>query len=154
MRVKQWKIALSLAIIGALAGPFVFRTYRLEPTYEILVALTAEEKESIAAELRKTNDCQVLRERWARKREIIISDIDQPAVITSTMLSDNDYLRKVGCEMELEKFQAGGQHETYFDSSKYLAINLMAAALMFGLVYALTFALPALLRRYWEWLTH
>src|SRR6266567_8019957 len=27
-RGRQWKIALSLAIVGALAAPFVFRTYK------------------------------------------------------------------------------------------------------------------------------
>jgi hypothetical protein len=30
---RQWKIALSLAIVGVLAAPFVFRTYKFRPTY-------------------------------------------------------------------------------------------------------------------------
>jgi hypothetical protein len=43
-RRRQWKIALSLAIVGALAAPFVFRTYKARPTYSVWVPLSAREK--------------------------------------------------------------------------------------------------------------
>jgi hypothetical protein len=39
-RRRQWKLALSLAIVGALAGPFIFRTYKARP--EIRTALPLE----------------------------------------------------------------------------------------------------------------
>jgi hypothetical protein len=42
---RQWKIAVSLAVLGALAAPFVFRTYNYNPTHMALVPLTAETEE-------------------------------------------------------------------------------------------------------------
>jgi hypothetical protein len=41
---RQWKIALSLAVVGALAAPFVFRTYKARP--EIRAALPLEMSDS------------------------------------------------------------------------------------------------------------
>jgi hypothetical protein len=43
-RRRQWKIALSLAIVGALAAPFVFRTYKARP--EIWAPLPLEMSDS------------------------------------------------------------------------------------------------------------
>jgi hypothetical protein len=55
---RQWKIALSLAITGALAAPFVFRTYKARPTYSVWSPLTAREKENLAVSLRNSNYCR------------------------------------------------------------------------------------------------
>jgi hypothetical protein len=49
VRLRQWKIALSLAVVGALAAPFAFGTYKARPTYSVRVPLTAQEKEAAAA---------------------------------------------------------------------------------------------------------
>jgi hypothetical protein len=43
-RRRRWKLALSLAIVGALAAPFVFRTYKARP--EIRAALPLEMSDS------------------------------------------------------------------------------------------------------------
>jgi hypothetical protein len=40
---RQWKIALSLAVVAALAGPFVFGSYEMRPRY-YGVPLTAQER--------------------------------------------------------------------------------------------------------------
>jgi hypothetical protein len=62
-RSRQWKIALSLAIVGALAAPFVFQTYRANPRYEEFVPLSAEQRERMEAYLashcrtRETDEC-------------------------------------------------------------------------------------------------
>jgi hypothetical protein len=45
-RGRQWKIALSLAIVGALAAPFLFRTYKARPIHSVWVPLTAREKKT------------------------------------------------------------------------------------------------------------
>jgi hypothetical protein len=55
--MNQRKIALSLAVIGAIAAPFVLRTYNLRPTSETWVPLAAHEKDKIANELKVTENC-------------------------------------------------------------------------------------------------
>jgi hypothetical protein len=49
--LAQRKIALSLAIVGALAAPFIFRTYKANPRFEEFVPLTAEQRERTEATL-------------------------------------------------------------------------------------------------------
>jgi hypothetical protein len=56
--VKQWKIAISLAIAAAIAAPFVFGTWN-EPL-SIVVPLTEDERERYANFV--DNDCQKLSE--------------------------------------------------------------------------------------------
>src|ERR1700730_968200 len=57
-RRRQWKIALSRAIVGALAAPFLFRTCKARPTYSVWVPLTAREKENLVVSLQNSNYCQ------------------------------------------------------------------------------------------------
>ena len=56
-RPRQWKIALSLAVVGALAAPFAFGTYKARPVSAVWVPLTAHDKEQRANYL-DTNDCK------------------------------------------------------------------------------------------------
>jgi flagellar biosynthesis/type III secretory pathway M-ring protein FliF/YscJ len=53
---KQRKIAVSLAVIGAIAAPLVFHTYQERPMTHALVPMTANEKATIAARLKETNN--------------------------------------------------------------------------------------------------
>ena len=57
-RGRLWKIALSLAIVGALAAPFAFRTYKARLTYPTFVRLTVQEREKLAAILQDPNYCK------------------------------------------------------------------------------------------------
>jgi hypothetical protein len=47
--MRQRKIAISLAVIGAIAAPFVFRTYKMDPVLWRVVPFTTEGKEKAAA---------------------------------------------------------------------------------------------------------
>ena len=130
-RRRQWKIALSLAIVGALAAPFIFRTYKAHPTYSVWVPLTAQERENLARSLKNSNYC---------KREI--------SVVV-------DFI----CYHEKERFELGGEYKYYPDSAKYLTVNAAAATLAFSVVFSLAFLIPMLVRgfalltrRYWKWL--
>ena len=55
--MRQWKIALSLAIVGAIAAPFAFRTYKAQPEVHGFRPVTAEQREKITAYLAKFNNC-------------------------------------------------------------------------------------------------
>jgi len=137
-KVRQWKIALSLAIVGALASPFVFRTYNAQPSYGVWVPLTSQEKESLAASLQKSNNCQ--------------SEAD-------FVRSDNDFIRYYICSRDKEKFELGGEYEYHLDRLKYLTLNFGTAIAAFISVFGLALLLPMLVRgcaflalRYWKWL--
>jgi hypothetical protein len=131
-RRRQWKIALSLAIVGAVAAPFVFRTYKARPTYSVWLPLTAREKENFAVSLQNSNYCR-------RK-------------------TDNDVIEFL-CYKAKEKFEQGGDYEYHPDHPKYLAMNVGVAAATFVSVFGLAFLIPMLIhglaflaRRYWKWL--
>jgi|ERR1700730_6666176 hypothetical protein len=131
-RRRQWKIALSLAIVGAVAAPFIFRTYNANTTHKIFVPLTAEETENLA---RFSYECQ----RLAAKRE----------------LADSDVVRAMNCR----RYEQGGDYEYYPDQRLYLTRNAAAVAATFVSVFGLTFLIPMLIhglafqaQRYWKWL--
>ena len=67
--MKQWKVALSLAILGAIAAPFVAHTVTMRPTTETWIPLTQDEKERISAELSKTSNCRTLSEQFDAKKK-------------------------------------------------------------------------------------
>jgi hypothetical protein len=46
-------------MVGALAAPFVFQTYKARPTSPVLVALTPERKEAITAEVQNYRNSHV-----------------------------------------------------------------------------------------------
>jgi hypothetical protein len=56
----------SLAVVAAIATPFVFGTWKMRPMSNALVAMTPEEKASVKTYLTETNDCQLLSARVAR----------------------------------------------------------------------------------------
>jgi hypothetical protein len=71
--MKQWKVAISLAILGAIAAPFVTHTVRMHPTTETWMPLTQDEKERISAELSKTSNCRTFSEQFDAKKTWVIS---------------------------------------------------------------------------------
>jgi hypothetical protein len=66
--MKQRKVAISLAIVGAIAAPFVTHTVTMHPTTETWVPLTQDEKERIAAEMSKTSNCRTLSEQFEAQK--------------------------------------------------------------------------------------
>jgi hypothetical protein len=134
---RQWKIALSFAIVGTLAAPFVFRTYNARPTYSVWVPLSPREKENLAAALQNSNYCQ---------RETTL-DVDAVADVVADFI----------CYKDKEKFELGGHYEYHPDWPKYLAVNLAAAAATFVSIFGLALLIPISIhalalsaRRYWN----
>jgi hypothetical protein len=149
-RLRQWKIALSLAVVGALAAPFAFGTYEAQPTYSVWVPLTAQEKENLANFLR-TDDCKFL-----GKADQILCSIFPGAEI-----------QKEPIRRELER---GARETSHADLPKYWMMNVGIAAATAAGLFSLTFLIPMLIRgiaflipmlirgvaflarRYWRWL--
>jgi hypothetical protein len=46
-----------------------------------------------------------------------------------------------------------GEYYSYFSAPKYLALNGAAAVAGFVIVFGLAMVVPALIRRYWRWLS-
>ena len=145
---RQQKLAVSLAIVGAIAAPFVFGTWKLRPMSKVWVPLTAEEKASVAAYLKETKDCQLLRDRVDALQ---LQKLD-PQARTGALLRNNDFLEEGDCHLKLDRLNSSGQFETRLDPWKYLAFNAAAIAASFSIIYSLALLLPALARRYWRWL--
>ena len=150
--MKQRKIAISLGIVGAIAAPFILGTSKMRPTWKNWAPITAEEKTSVAEYLKETNNCQVLSDRVARLLARLRKLHADPALITSELLRNNNFLEETDCHLKLDKLNQGGQFEARSDPLKYLAFNAASVAGGFGIIYGLTFLLPALAGRYWHWL--
>jgi hypothetical protein len=134
---RQWKIALSLAVLGALVAPFVFRTYKARPTSGVMLPLTPEQKVEWADEVEGYRNSRVC-ERSGERAEI-------------------DCHAQHVYERLLERGYVGPVYR--FDIFKFLTINIAAAAAGFASVFALAFLIPALIRgfaslvrSYWKWL--
>jgi hypothetical protein len=139
--VRQWKIAISLAIIGAAVAPFASGTWKIRPISETWLPLTEDQKKSFAAYVEKRN-CKALDERFNEARG---RGIEPPF--------NNDAADTIICDMRLKSLREGGESHSYFSVLKYLAINSGVALGGFFGVFGLAFLLPALIRRYWRWLT-
>jgi hypothetical protein len=146
--MKQRKIAISLTIVGVIAALFVFHTYKARPITHGLISLTAEEKATIAAELKETNNCQT---HHGRLNEAL-RDVVEPNKKTELLLRNDDVGREYFCQEGQRRLERGGDFKEYPDTLKYLTINVATAGSAFVEVFALTYLLPALAHRYWRWL--
>ena len=148
--VKQRKIAISLVVVGAIAAPFVFDTYSEWPMTYGLVPLTAQEKATIAAELKETNNCQTYHDRseqFMRGAKGL-----PPDKVTEMVLRNDDLGREWFCQEGQRRLEAGGDFKEHPDTLKYLGINAATAGSAFAVIFGLTYLIPALGRRYWQWL--
>ena len=126
LKVRRWKIAILVAVVGAITAPFVFGTWKMQPMSETWVPLTADQKANLGTYMQSTENCRIF---------------------------EAAFWDKVLCDMELEKLRAGGEYQyLYLSASKYLAVNFATALGAFISVFGLTFLLPDLFRRYRLWL--
>ena len=131
--MRQWKIALSLALVGAIASPFALRTYKMPlPSVERWVSLAEEDEEEfrtdLVATMKRTNDCLAI----------------DPA--------KDPWLTSSECYSRKQILENGGFNGRRRSMPIYLTMNAAAAILAFGAIFGLTYLLPALIRRYWRWL--
>ena len=115
LKVRRWKIAIPVAVVGAIAAPFVFGTWKMPTTSETWVPLTAEQKAKLAIYMQSTENCRTF----------------------EAASGDKDF-----CDMELEKLRAGGEYQyLYLSTAKYFALNFAVALGAFIAVFGLTFLL-------------
>jgi hypothetical protein len=134
---RQWKIALSLAIVGALVAPFSFGTYKARPTSGVKLPVTPEQK------ARWTDQVQGYRTSGVCESSGERAEIDCDAQHVYEKLLKQGYVGPV----------------YRFDIFKYLAVNIAVAAGTFISVFLLALLVPMLARafsfltrRYWKWL--
>lgn len=135
--MKHWKIAISLAILGAIAAPFITRTVTMEPTNESWVALTQDEKERISAEMSKTSNCRTLSEQFDAKKSMGA----KPSV--------DDFMNTISqesiCRDQLKSLELGGHAEAHPSILKYAALNLASALAGFGIVFGVAIVILSLI---------
>jgi hypothetical protein len=125
LKVRRWKITIPIALVGAITAPLVFGTWKMQPTSETWVPLTADQKAKLGTYMQNTENCRTF--------EAAVGD-------------------KVFCDMELAKLHAGGEYQyLYLSAPKYFALNFATALGAFIAVFGLTFFLPDLVRRYRSW---
>jgi hypothetical protein len=163
--VKQRKIAISLAVVGAIAAPFVTGAWKMTPMQSGQVPLTGWEKEHRASYLKETNNCETLKDQIDQLRQ---SPVDQSSVIKGLQEIDKQMAwfrehekqkaitqavdAQYDCQKAQLEFERGWVYDWVPDKFKYLLFNLVAAIAGFVSVFALTYLLPAIARRYWRWL--
>src|SRR4030095_1592217 len=140
--MKQWKVGLSLAILGAIAAPFVTHTVRMRPTTETWMPLTQDEKERISAEMSKTSNCRTLREQFDAKKSMGI----RPSVEDFMDAISQDSI----CRDQLKSLELGGYVESHPSLFKYVVFNLASALAGFGIVFGAAMVIPFLVQRYWR----
>jgi len=138
--MRQWKIALSLAVVGALAAPFAFRTYNVRTVSKVwVVPLTEKDKEQRKNYL-GTKDCAYFEVSSER---------------LSCLGTERETFKRI-IEEELER---GKRAEFHADLAKDLALNVLIAAATGYILFLLAYLIPmlfrgiaSLVRRYWNWL--
>jgi hypothetical protein len=147
-RLRQWKIALSLAVVGALAAPFAFRTYKAYPLYSVRVPFTAQDKEEYAKKLEN-----YFLTRGKRCEDMVFPALPPWAIPIDDI--DEEYCYHLRAELE-----RGTTEELRPDRSKYWVMNVGAAAVSAVSLFGLAYLIPMLIRgvvfltrRYWRWLS-
>ena len=135
--MKQWKVAISLAILGAIAAPFVTHTVRMNPTTETWIPLTQDEKERISTEMSKTSNCRTLSEQFDAKKNMGV----KPSVEDFMNVISQDSI----CRDQLKSLELGGHAEAHQSILKYAALNLASALAGFGIVFGVAIVILSLI---------
>ncbi|MBI3699020.1 MAG: hypothetical protein HY242_01060 [Afipia sp.] len=127
------KIALSVAVLTALAAPFVTKIYKTHPTYGIWTPLNAEEQRELTAYLNKNDWCRTY--------------------------NSASFAAKYFCESEKQRLLDQGNYQYYFDNAKYFGAIVSVMGGIFVITYFFILLGTAvfrvavnLFRRYWSWL--
>ena len=138
--MKQWKVALSLAILGAVTAPFVTHTVRMHPTTETWIPITQDEKERISAEMSKTSNCRTLSEQFDAKKNMGI----KPSVEDFMDVTSRDSI----CREQLKSLELGGYAESHPSLFKYVVFNLASVLAGFVIVFGVAMAIQRYGRRH------
>lgn len=150
--MKQLKIAISLAVIAAIATPFASGTYEAEPFSKTFVPLSKEGDARIRAYLAKTDNCKTHLETVIEGEGSLFNE-PAPQNWIALVPKFNEVPPALSvCKHNLELWRTGGYVRYGFSLSKYLAINAAAVVAAFAVVFGSSYLFLALGRRYWRWL--
>jgi hypothetical protein len=139
-KVKLWKVAISLAAVGAVAAPGIFGIWGFMPKKEVWVPLTEEERQQ-GENLLKSNACVF---------EKVSCDDHDPFYNRLWTGNPLRCYRSRGCTayklLDLEK---GRRKVEQRDLFKYWVINLEVAFAVFVGIFGLVMVLPAFALWYW-----
>src|SRR5258705_3286536 len=131
-----WKTTVSLAIVGAIAAPFVFGTWQPRSNAQTWIALTPERRANLLARMESSKNCRYF-ETQVEARDVLGITADS-----------KDIVEAVQCHREQDTLTDGGESQATFSLPRYLAINgAIALAGSLGLA-GLAIAIPYLSRRY------
>jgi hypothetical protein len=134
--MKRWKGVLGLAIIGAVAAPFVIGTWQPRLNAQAWIALTPERRATLRAKIESSKNCRYL-ETQVEARDAL------------GLTPDSDDIREaIQCHREQDALRDGGEAQATFSLLRYLAINGAIALAGCLSAFGLALVLPALLRRY------
>jgi hypothetical protein len=133
--MKLRKIAILLAIVAALASPFVFGTGQPHANAQRWIALTPELRAGILARLESSKNCRYL-ETQVEARDVLGLKVDA-----------DDIRQAIQCHREQDVLRDGGEAQAYFSLPRYLALNAAVALASALAVLVLAIMLPALLRQ-------
>ena len=134
--MKSWKIAVGLAAMGAIATPFIIGTWRPSSNTQRWIALTAEARANLLAEMERSKNCRFYE-----------TQVEARDALGLTPEAD-DISQAVRCHSEQEVLNGGGRMERYFSRPRYLAINGAISLASFVGIFGLANILPGVFRRY------
>ncbi len=137
--MKPWKLAVSLAATAAVAAPFVVGTWQPRSNAERWVALDAETRANLLAEMDRSKNCRFY-ETQVEARDVLGLTVDP-----------NDVSQAVLCHHQQDALHDGGRPEKYFSLPRYVASNGLVAMAGFVGAFALAMMLPPVFRRYRRW---
>jgi hypothetical protein len=133
--MKHRNIALLLAVVAAMASPFLFGTWQPRANAEQWIALTPELRASLVAKLESSKNCRYF-ETQVEARDVLGLKVDS-----------DDIRDAVQCHREQDALRDGGEVQAYFSLLRYLAVNIGVALVgAFG-TFGLAMAVPVLVRR-------
>lgn len=134
--MRPSRTAVGLAIMVAVAAPFVAGTSDPRTNAQSWVALTAEQRAEIAAKLDSSKNCRYF-ETQVEARDVLGLKVDSKDI--------DDALQ---CHRDQDALRDGGEMRPGFSLPRYLAVNAAVAIASALAVLLLAMMVPALFRRY------
>ena len=134
--MRPSRTAVGLAIMVAVAAPFVAGTSDPRTNAQSWVALTAEQRAEIAAKLDSSKNCRYF-ETQVEARDVLGLKVDSKDI--------EDALQ---CHRDQDALRDGGEMRPGFSLPRYLAVNAAVAIAGALAVLLLAMMVPALFRRY------
>jgi hypothetical protein len=124
--MRQWKIAMSLAVVGATAAPFITGAWQHPISRTNWISITQDQAAKATAFVRATNNCQ--------------------------HFDDPQQYDQIVCHVLADQLRNGGEYSTIGVRREYWIANAAVSLAAFVIIFGLVMILPIVARRYSGWL--